>query len=178
MTPVFHHESSAVHVESAHGFTRSEVGLLRFLVSYMLQRLRPLVILLYKPLMQVYSYLSAQRLGQDQNVPGSSVVRLDILIVITHGVGHTSDDRPGVQDGLAPSNEGLSFLAALVEPLNHLASNYLSLFFSHLSANTHNHKHMVDSVNPHRVDIAEDVAAGDATLQERVFHQGVEKVCG
>ena len=86
--------------------------------------------------MQVNRYLCPQRLGKNEFVSHLGKVRLDVLTIITHGIGNSSNDGPRVEYSLASSDESLGLDAAVVKSFDHLAGDDFPLGFGHLQTHS------------------------------------------
>jgi hypothetical protein len=96
---------------------------------------------------------------------------------MTHYIRDSANNGPWVHDALSARDQCLRLKCAIIKPSDHFTSDYLSVFFQHLKTHSKDHEHMVDSVDAHRVDVTQSVAASDATLHVGVVYKGVEEIC-
>lgn len=96
---------------------------------------------------------------------------------MTDYVCNPSNYRPWIHHTLPSSDQCLSLNGAVIEPSYHFTSDYFSILLKHLQTDPQYHQHVVNSVDPHSIDVTDSVATSNSPLHIRVIYQGVEKVC-
>ena len=78
--------------------------------------------------------------------------------------GASTQDGPGVEDGLTSRDFGPSFFTSIVEAFNHFPGHDIMMFFFHLRWHWENHQHRVNPVSADGIEIREGICTGYSAL--------------
>ena len=171
MATVLLHQLSSIFVKRGHWFNSHKVSLFCSLFADNLWSfISPFFISLNDPLIQVDCYLSSNRFSKNDYISNLSLIDFKVIILVTNNIGNSSNHRPRIHNTLATSNKSSGLISSVIESLNYLFGNNLPLLATHLQWNGQDHKHMVDSIYSHCIDVRKHVGACYPSLQVWIFY--------